>query len=235
MRRKGLMKGKGKGYKNVIGKDPYVHSQSARGIKQPQRLSMSQKIAITKNLNLKDSDGDKVADKFDCRPHNPNMQDDEKLLHIPEKKKGITDFKSGSMHTVTVRSDNEEQVIEATKLLGDYLEDFQNNNKQFNFQGTVIDKDGNKATFLVDFGIEDNEEDYYYVASISGKTKNNKPFDDWTNIEAFLTASEIIENGVESLDYEQGYMEWDTGGTDMFEPNKGMFDATIPIIWRTPE
>jgi len=39
MRRKGLMKGKGRGYKNVIGKDPYVHSQSARGIKQPQRIN----------------------------------------------------------------------------------------------------------------------------------------------------------------------------------------------------
>ena len=34
-----MMVGKGKkGYHNVIGKDPYVHSQSARGIKQPQRF-----------------------------------------------------------------------------------------------------------------------------------------------------------------------------------------------------
>ena len=38
MRRQGLMKGNGKGYKNGRGKDPYVHSQSARGIKQPQRI-----------------------------------------------------------------------------------------------------------------------------------------------------------------------------------------------------
>ena len=39
MRRKGMMVGKGKkGYHNVIGKDPYVHSQSARGIKQPQKV-----------------------------------------------------------------------------------------------------------------------------------------------------------------------------------------------------
>ena len=38
MRRKGLMKGNGKGYKNVMGKDPMVHSQSAKGIKQPQRI-----------------------------------------------------------------------------------------------------------------------------------------------------------------------------------------------------
>jgi len=39
MKRKGMMVGKGKkGYHNVISKDPMVHSQSARGIKQPQRL-----------------------------------------------------------------------------------------------------------------------------------------------------------------------------------------------------
>jgi len=36
--RKGMMVGKGKkGYHNVIGKDPIVHSMSAKGIKQPQR------------------------------------------------------------------------------------------------------------------------------------------------------------------------------------------------------
>jgi len=38
-RRKGMMVGKGKkGYHNVTGKDPMVHGQSARGIKQPQRV-----------------------------------------------------------------------------------------------------------------------------------------------------------------------------------------------------
>jgi len=37
--RKGMMVGKGKkGYHNVIGKDPIVHSMSAKGIKQPQRV-----------------------------------------------------------------------------------------------------------------------------------------------------------------------------------------------------
>jgi len=39
MVRKGMMVGKGKkGYHNVIGKDPIVHSMSAKGIKQPQRV-----------------------------------------------------------------------------------------------------------------------------------------------------------------------------------------------------
>lgn len=35
--RKGLGRGTGKGYKNIVGKDPRVHSDSARGMKQPQR------------------------------------------------------------------------------------------------------------------------------------------------------------------------------------------------------
>jgi len=48
--RKGMMKGKGRGYKNVIGKDPYVHSQSARGIKQPQRIPH---IPLLKKSNIK--------------------------------------------------------------------------------------------------------------------------------------------------------------------------------------
>jgi len=40
-RRKGMMVGKGKkGYHNVTGKDPMVHSQSAKGIKQPQRINI---------------------------------------------------------------------------------------------------------------------------------------------------------------------------------------------------
>jgi len=34
--RKGMGKGKGKGYKNIIGKDPKVHSDSGKGRKQPQ-------------------------------------------------------------------------------------------------------------------------------------------------------------------------------------------------------
>jgi len=41
-RRKGMMVGKGKkGYHNVVPKDKVVHSQSAKGIKQPQRINIS--------------------------------------------------------------------------------------------------------------------------------------------------------------------------------------------------
>jgi hypothetical protein len=50
--RKGLGKGKGKGYKNIVGKDPRVHSQSARGIKQPQKLKKGM-FVVNKRTNVR--------------------------------------------------------------------------------------------------------------------------------------------------------------------------------------
>jgi len=52
-KRIGLGKGKGKGYRNIVGKDPHVHSQSAKGIKQPQRLPPH--LAILLNTPAKKS------------------------------------------------------------------------------------------------------------------------------------------------------------------------------------
>ena len=40
VRRKGLGKGRGKGFKNILPKDPKVHADSARGMKQPQIIRM---------------------------------------------------------------------------------------------------------------------------------------------------------------------------------------------------
>lgn len=36
--RKGMGRGRGKGYKNIMGRDPRIHSMSAKGQKQPQRI-----------------------------------------------------------------------------------------------------------------------------------------------------------------------------------------------------
>jgi hypothetical protein len=44
MVRKGMGKGKGRGYKNLMGKDPRVHSDSAKGRKQPQKLTFAQRF-----------------------------------------------------------------------------------------------------------------------------------------------------------------------------------------------
>lgn len=44
MARKGMGQGRGKGYKNMVGGDSKIHSLSAKGVKQPQKLN----IAIAK-------------------------------------------------------------------------------------------------------------------------------------------------------------------------------------------
>lgn len=54
MARKGMMVGSGKkGYHNIIGKDPAVHSQSAKGIKQPQRVLFVHPYT-NKKIDIKD-------------------------------------------------------------------------------------------------------------------------------------------------------------------------------------
>lgn len=43
--RRGLGTGKGKGYRNLVGVDPMIHSQSARGMKQPQKINSIDRFA----------------------------------------------------------------------------------------------------------------------------------------------------------------------------------------------
>jgi hypothetical protein len=96
-KRRGAGKGTGKGYKNLprFPKDPVVHSQSARGIKQPQDVSPRVKSLLEKKPELKDksfkqlqkegvflkyqadSDGDGVPNIKDCKPLDQTKQDDD--------------------------------------------------------------------------------------------------------------------------------------------------------------
>lgn len=59
--------GRGKGYRNVIGKDPKVHGDSARGRKQPQRIPYIQ-TRIDQNadvvLNVDDLSWDEIEKRF---------------------------------------------------------------------------------------------------------------------------------------------------------------------------
>jgi len=50
--RKGMGKGTGKGYKNIIGIDSRVHSMSAKGVKQPQKISPLVNTKIAKGVVL---------------------------------------------------------------------------------------------------------------------------------------------------------------------------------------
>lgn len=65
MARKGMMVGTGSGYKNVVGKDPMVHSQSSKGIKQPQPLNIitpkkESPISLNGHNYSMDIDGNKM-------------------------------------------------------------------------------------------------------------------------------------------------------------------------------
>jgi hypothetical protein len=74
MKRKGLGKGRGKGYKNIINQDPAVHSMSARGIKQnsqmnpiPKKLKnlpKFEKVQDTEGLTVYEISKPKAFDKI---------------------------------------------------------------------------------------------------------------------------------------------------------------------------
>jgi len=119
--RKGMMVGKGSGYKNVIGKDPMVHSQSAKGIKQPQtkqlwsRYDMKTKQKLTKDLKLKDTDKDGVADMFDCKPYDKKHQDDMEVKEIGDIEKDI-DYKIQNPKKAKFKED----VVKAEKSIVNY-------------------------------------------------------------------------------------------------------------------
>jgi len=100
VKRKGLGKGKGKGYKNIVGKDPKIHSDSSKGRKQPQKLSPRVNAMLQKNPKLKDknfkqlqksgvflkyqgdADKDGVKNIKDCKPLDVKRHKDEPVTEI---------------------------------------------------------------------------------------------------------------------------------------------------------
>lgn len=82
MRRKGMMKGRGKGYKNVLGKDPMIHSQSAKGIKQPQRIPINIKAFIQSNKDL-------VNKELQNKNKLDNIEFNDNAVEVVKTKKGM--------------------------------------------------------------------------------------------------------------------------------------------------
>jgi len=85
MTRKGMMVGSGKqGYHNVVGRDSAVHSQSAKGIKQPQRINTFNVPNSNHTEALKDYDDylKKVKDKREQKTAQKDIFD---IKNIVEK------------------------------------------------------------------------------------------------------------------------------------------------------
>jgi hypothetical protein len=81
--RKGMMKDSGKrGYHNIIGKDPMVHSQSAKGIKQPQKAGFLDRVLPQKKVYV-------ITAKYD---NNENWQGREKVTYTSTKPAKVGDI-----------------------------------------------------------------------------------------------------------------------------------------------
>jgi hypothetical protein len=125
--RKGMLVGSGKrGYKNIISNDPSVHSQSSKGIKQPQKVNGmfirqgNKEIKVTpamKHMNFRqlqkkgvflryqgDADKDGVKNIKDCKPLDKRKQDN------------ILDDKGSEMITEVDYDKSIDEEIEPTKL-----------------------------------------------------------------------------------------------------------------------
>lgn len=116
---------------------------------------------------------------------------------------------------------------EATERIREMFTDFKEENKSFNFNARVKDTEGFEAVILVDFGIEDYEEDAYYVGSVTARFESN-PSDDHEELaqsEAFYTAQSIVDDGASVIDDAQRYPEW-----EMFE-REDMLDSQRTIAW----
>ena len=190
--RKGMGKGKGQGYKNIVHKDKIVHKMSGMGLKQPQINHLANHQWEHKLLNknkFKDTDGDGKPDIIDCDPLDPNKQDS-KIFHV---KKGIEivahseNTRSGFRHIAVLYVDGDE--VERAKVT------YQNRTwERYEFESvlkslldkTTYLKDKEKNDFIENANKRDREEVSQRFGTIGavaqmgevfGKTQKEK--NDW--------------------------------------------------------
>ncbi|MCJ7768014.1 hypothetical protein MUP79_06455 [Candidatus Bathyarchaeota archaeon] len=121
--RKGLGKGMGCGYKNLAVQDPMVHRQSAKGIKQPQQLSLpqfninnptQQKLNETQTDNIKAYNRFTNADFKGYRMPTETLTQDE---DVHSSGSGTFDRATGK-NTSWIPSETEEQAYQNHKTSG---------------------------------------------------------------------------------------------------------------------
>jgi hypothetical protein len=138
---------------------------------------------------------------------------------------------SYGLDSTEVQADTED-VGDAKKACRGHFEKFKGENKPFNFQVTVKDANGFTASILLDFSIEDYQNNAYYVGYVSAY-KHKQPTDDEEEIRmssAFCDAMEILEAGARVVD-ERGHYgmrpEFITSDT----PNGELFEASYTIVY----
>ena len=212
-KRKGMGQGKGKGYKNIIGKDPMVHSQSAKGVKQPQNINLSFMELKKKGINLSskgDADNDRVQNSKDCQPLNPNAQADMKSFNVKKGIDIITRYektRSGFRHTASLMVSGVE--VDFTKI------PYQNRTwERFEFESVIeklLDKtdiisDSEKQKFLDKASGRSREEVEKKFQSIGAIAEIGNIFAT-TQKEKNVWKKRMLEAGLPELDVPD---DWDT-------------------------
>lgn len=154
-----------------------------------------------------------ISSKDDARSYAVDWMEDHAMFDAPDQ--------------LEVRISDDEVLTqsEAEDRIRDMFRDFKENNESFTFDALVVDPEGYRAVVLVDFGIEDYEEDAYYVGNVSARFEEN-PTDSHEELaqsEAFYTAQQIIDEGASVVGDRRGTY-------DMMETEDGL-EANRPIMF----
>ena len=103
--------------KTIVRRHPRrIKDKTTEVRRHPRRIpTMPQKIAMTRNLKLKDTDGDGVADTMDCNPYDPDKQDTLfKVAKGVQISARFEDTRSGFRHIAILYVDGQE--VDRTKV-----------------------------------------------------------------------------------------------------------------------
>lgn len=128
----------------------------------------------------------------------------------------------------------EEEYQQMLSTLRTQFKEFEEENESFHFNEKIVDKQGNEAIILVDFGIEDYYEGYYYPASVNGHTYHHRPYEHPEQIPAFDKAMALVEKASRPIRVNRKE-RWEWRGLSGYNPDQGEFEARFTIMWRNPQ
>lgn len=120
---------------------------------------------------------------------------------------------------------NTETPQELQETLKTKLTEFMEENKAFNVQCRYTDDDGITATAIIDFGIQDRDDNGYYVADISSQFRNNRQE---------IESENLINEGqtVDEADEEKLYHL--LGESDAFMDLEDAVIRAVRAVFKTP-
>ncbi|MCJ7768020.1 hypothetical protein MUP79_06485, partial [Candidatus Bathyarchaeota archaeon] len=171
--RRGMGKGTGSGYRNIIGKDPMVHKMSAKGMKQPQHTPYSASVEqsprglgkahtdVVPNIKLKQIGGDvnwkEYGGQFMVdKKFNNGEFDYYIIINFTNMKEAVGDEASSkymvTVHVVAPSQASKKQIDSAFESLGLEGKDVEKMRKDPKVVAGVLDEYGLLAEVFTEVG-----------------------------------------------------------------------------------